>query len=166
MPKLINRNPKLSKLKKYAVSYYRGKIHYFGIHGTQEALIASNRFCAELQEHPIVSLPKAGKHVTVKELSAAFLDYAKSGIDKISIAVYPILETTHIARHICTSESKNDCIFPFCKKTKSGSAVLLLITVKSMQFAKLETLKIFVGFRIFLVRSIWSLMVFRQNRPD
>jgi hypothetical protein len=40
MPKLINRNPKLSKLQKYAVAYYRGKIHYFGVHGTPEALTA------------------------------------------------------------------------------------------------------------------------------
>ena len=34
MPKLINRNPKLSKLGKYAVVYYRGKIHYLGRHAS------------------------------------------------------------------------------------------------------------------------------------
>ena len=91
MPKLINRNPKLSKLQKYAVSYYRGKIYYFGIHGTPEALTAYNRFCAELQSNSAVPLPKAEKHVTVRELAAAFLDYAKASIDPISYGHYRIV---------------------------------------------------------------------------
>jgi len=53
MPKLINRNPKLSKLKEYAVVYFHGKIHYLGRHGTPEALIAYNRLCAEIQANPV-----------------------------------------------------------------------------------------------------------------
>ena len=82
MPKLINRNPKLSKLRKYAVAYYRGNIHYFGLHGTPEALSAYNRFCAELQANPIVSLPRGEKHVTIRELTVAFLDHAKASTDR------------------------------------------------------------------------------------
>jgi integrase len=84
MPKLINRNPKLSKLQKYAVAYYRGKIHYFGVHGTPEALTAYNRFCAELQSNPTVLLSAGKEYVTVRELAAAFLDYAKANVDPAS----------------------------------------------------------------------------------
>jgi len=76
MPKLINRNPKLSKLRKYAVVYYRGKIYYFGQYGTPEALSAYNRFCAELQANPTILLSSGEKCVTVRELAAAFLDHA------------------------------------------------------------------------------------------
>ncbi|MCL2117836.1 MAG: site-specific integrase [Planctomycetaceae bacterium] len=81
MPKLINRNPKLSKLKKYAVVYYHGKIHYLGHHGTPEALTAYNRFCAEIQTNPTLSLPIVEKDVTICELTAAFLDHAKANFD-------------------------------------------------------------------------------------
>ena len=52
MPKLNSRNPKMGKLKSYAVVRYGGKIHYLGKHGTPEALAAYNRFCAELQSNP------------------------------------------------------------------------------------------------------------------
>ena len=81
MPKLINRNPKLSKLGKYAVVYYHGKIHYFGLHGTPEALFAYNRFCAEIQENPIVFPSRGKKHVTIRELTVASLDHAKVNAD-------------------------------------------------------------------------------------
>jgi hypothetical protein len=53
MPKLVNRNPKLSKLRAYAVVYYRSKIHYLGRYGTPETLIAYNRLCAEIQSSPV-----------------------------------------------------------------------------------------------------------------
>jgi len=49
MPKLVNRNPKLSKLREYAVVYFRSKIHYLGRHGTTEALVAYNRLCTEIR---------------------------------------------------------------------------------------------------------------------
>ena len=81
MPKLINRNPKLSKLKKYAVVYYHGKIHYLGHHGTPEALLAYNRFCAEIQTNPTLFPPIEEKNITICELTAAFLDYAKANFD-------------------------------------------------------------------------------------
>jgi hypothetical protein len=78
MPKLINRNPKLSKLKKYAVVYYHGKIHYLGLHGTPEALSAYNRFCAEVQSNPTFYLQNGERNITVEELSVAFLDHVKA----------------------------------------------------------------------------------------
>ena len=81
MPKLLNRDPKLSKLKKYAVVYYHGKIHYLGHHGTLEALSAYNRFCAEIQTNPTLSQPSEVKNVTICELTATFLDYAKANFD-------------------------------------------------------------------------------------
>jgi hypothetical protein len=91
MPKLINRNPKLSKLKEYAVVYYRGKIHYLGRHGTPEALTAYNRLCAEIQSNPVFSPPSREKRVTVRELTAAFLDHAKANIDSKSYSFYRII---------------------------------------------------------------------------
>ena len=92
MPKLINRNPKLSKLKEYAVSYYRGKIHYFGRHGTPEALTAYNRFCAAIQANPVaVPLPNGDHNVSVRELAAAFLDYAKANTNPTDYAHYRVI---------------------------------------------------------------------------
>ena len=91
MPKLINRNPKLSKLSKYAVVYYRGKIHYFGLHGTPEALTAYNRFCAELQSNPTVLLSAGEKRVSVRELAVAFLDHAKASPDHAEFGHYRVI---------------------------------------------------------------------------
>jgi len=87
MPKLINRNPKLSKLNKYAVVYYHGKIHYLGHHGTPEALLAYNRFCAEIQTNPTLSRPCEVKNVTICELTAAFLDHEKANNDTANYSV-------------------------------------------------------------------------------
>ena len=78
MPKLINRNPKLSKLKQYAVVYYCDKIYYLGLHGSPEALTAYNRFCAEIQSNPIFTPQSGGASITIAELVAAFLDHAKA----------------------------------------------------------------------------------------
>ena len=58
MPKLVNKNPKLGKLGKYAVVYHNGKIIYLGDYGTPEALAAYNRFCAEVQSNPTLRPPK------------------------------------------------------------------------------------------------------------
>jgi len=82
MPKLRNRNPKMGKLGNYAVIRYGGKIHYLGKHGTKEALVAYNRFCAELQSNPTgYATPTGEQNVTVSELAAGFLDYAEEKID-------------------------------------------------------------------------------------
>jgi hypothetical protein len=47
MPKLSNRPPKYSKLKKYAVVYLHDKIHYLGLYGSEESKVAYARFIAE-----------------------------------------------------------------------------------------------------------------------
>jgi len=91
MPKLINRNPKLSKLKEYAVVYYRGKIHYLGRHGTPDALTAYNRFCAEIQANPVFFLSSGEKHVIVRELTAAFLDHAKANFTPTDYSFYRVI---------------------------------------------------------------------------
>ena len=91
MPRLINRNPKLSKLKKYAVVYYHGKIHYLGQHGTPEALTAYNRFCAGIQSDPTFYLTKGETDIAVSELTAAFLDHVKATADSSSYSFWRII---------------------------------------------------------------------------
>lgn len=91
MPKLINRNPKLSKLKEYAVVYYHGKIHYLGRYGTPEALTAYNRLCAEIQSNPVFLPPSGEKCVTISELTAAFLDHAKTNLGSAYYSFYRII---------------------------------------------------------------------------
>ena len=84
MPKLKDRPPKYCKMNGQAVVYYQGRPHYLGRHGSPESKTAYARFIAEIQVNPTVPLPKAEKHVTVRELTAAFLDHAKANIDPIS----------------------------------------------------------------------------------
>jgi len=91
MPKLINRNPKLSKLGKYAVVYYRSKIHCLGRHRTPEALTAYNRLCAEIQSNPVLPPPCGEKRVTVHELTAAFLDHAQINFDATSYSFHRVI---------------------------------------------------------------------------
>jgi integrase len=83
MPKLNNRPPKYCKLKKYAVVYLHGKTHYLGLYDSPESRAAYARLLAESQANPNFYLSKkeveAG--ITIKELSAAFLDYAENRID-------------------------------------------------------------------------------------
>ena len=80
MPKLLNRPPKYSKLKQYAVVYYQGKIHYLGLYGSPESRTAYARFVTESQSSPVLHLtkPPEGTTVAVSELAAAFLDHAKT----------------------------------------------------------------------------------------
>ena len=85
MPKLKSRPPKYTKMNKYAVVYHNGRPRYLGLYGSSESKVAYARFVAELQANPpAVSPPKGEKHVTVRELTASFLDYAKANIDSIS----------------------------------------------------------------------------------
>ena len=83
MPKLNNRPPKYCKLNKYAVVYRHGKPHYLGLYGSQESKIAYSRYVAEIQANPVFLPSSEEKHVTIRELSAAFLDYAKTSFDSI-----------------------------------------------------------------------------------
>ena len=84
MPKLNNRPPKYCKMNGQAVVYYHGKPHYLGRHGTPESKTAYARFIAEIQANPAFSPPKEEEHVLIRELTAAFLDHAKTNIDPIS----------------------------------------------------------------------------------
>ena len=84
MPKLNNRLPKYCKLNNYAVVYHYGKPHYLGLHGSPESKIAYSRFIAEIQASPTAFLPTGEENVTVRELTAAFLDYAKANTAKKS----------------------------------------------------------------------------------
>ena len=66
-----------------SVVYHNGRPRYLGRHGSPELWTAYHRFCTEIQASPTVSLPSVEKHVTVRELTAAFLDYAKANTDPI-----------------------------------------------------------------------------------
>jgi integrase len=74
-------------MNKYAVVYQNGRPRYLGLYGSPESKVAYARIVAELQANPTspaVSPSIGEKHVTVRELTAAFLDYAKANIDPIS----------------------------------------------------------------------------------
>ena len=89
MPKLNNRLPrycKQSKSSKYAVVYYRGKTIHLGIYGSPESKTAYRRFLAEIQANPADYLPSGKKNVTIRELTATFLDHAKANFDATKYA--------------------------------------------------------------------------------
>jgi len=88
MPKLTNRNPKLGRNGIYAVVRYKGKTHRLGKHGTPEALKAYNRFCVELQTNPAFLVPKDERDITLDEVAAAYLVYAKSRFGKTDYVHY------------------------------------------------------------------------------
>ena len=115
MPKLINRNPKFSKLKKYAVVYYCGKIHYLGLHGTPEALTAYNRFCAEIQSNPVFFLKSDTAGATVPELVAAFLDYAKATLQTPNYTHYRIVLMDFLLKFY-GDDTTTDSFKPRCLK--------------------------------------------------
>ena len=90
MPKL-NRPPKYGKLNKYAVVYLQGKPKYLGIYGSPESKIAYSRFLAEIETNPAGVLPHGEKDITVKELTAAYLDYAKANTDPVNYSFFRII---------------------------------------------------------------------------
>jgi predicted DNA-binding transcriptional regulator AlpA len=83
MPK-SNKPPKYSKMGKYAVVYVHCKPRYLGLFGSPESKVAYARFLAELQSSPSVPLPSREKHVTISELTAAFLEDAEVNSDPVS----------------------------------------------------------------------------------
>ena len=84
MPKLNGRLPKYCKVGNYAVVYYLGKSHYLGRYGSPESKIKYSRFVTEIQTNPTVFLPSGEKHITICELTAAFLDHAKANTDSVN----------------------------------------------------------------------------------
>jgi integrase len=115
MPKLINRNPKLSKLKKYAVVYFHGKTHYLGLHGSPEALTAYNRFCAEVQSNPTFYLQNGESGVSVGELVAAFLDHAKATLKPPNYTHYRIALMDFLVK-LYGDDTPADSFMPSCLK--------------------------------------------------
>jgi hypothetical protein len=94
MPKLQNKKPpKYCKLNNYAVVYQNGKpIYLGGLYGSPESKEAYARYIAETQVNLTFSMPKGGeKGVTVKELVAAFLDYAKTTVAPTDYAHYQVI---------------------------------------------------------------------------
>ena len=94
MPK-SSRPPKYSKMNKYAVVYVHGKPRYLGLYGSPESKIAYARLVAELQANPTVPIAhlrqKEEKYLTVCELAAAFLEYAKAKTDHTDYAHYRVI---------------------------------------------------------------------------
>ena len=91
MPKLNNRPPQYCRMRDQAVVYYRGKTHYLGRYNSQESNAAYARFLAEIQKNPALILPRGEKHVTVSELTSAFLDHAEANTDPTEYAHYRII---------------------------------------------------------------------------
>ena len=91
MPNLKNRPPKYSKLNGQAVVYYQRKTHYLGRYDSPESKIKYYRFLAETQANPVSFLPRGENYVTIRELAAAFLDYAKANTDSASYSLYRVI---------------------------------------------------------------------------
>ncbi len=90
MPKLINRPPKYSKFKKYAVTFHNGKRIYLGLYGSPESHTAYARFLAERRLDPSLVLPTGETNAAVCELAAAFFDHAKATLAKPNYTHYRI----------------------------------------------------------------------------
>ena len=87
MPKLQNRPPKYCKLNGQAVVYHNGKPIYLGRYGSPESKAAYSRFITEVpaaKENPAFLPPSEETLITVRELTATFLDYAKANTDYTS----------------------------------------------------------------------------------
>ena len=91
MPKLKNRPPKYSKQGNYAVVHFNRRYYYLGRYGSPESKEAYSRFLAEIQTSAVFSPPSEEKHLTVSELSAAFLDHAKLTLDPTNYSFYRIV---------------------------------------------------------------------------
>ena len=91
MPKLLNRPPQYKQSGKYAVVYIDGKRIYLGLYGSSESKVAYSRLVAEIQANPVGFPPKEEKHVTVRELTAAFLDHAKLTLAPIGYSFYRVI---------------------------------------------------------------------------
>ena len=87
MPKLVTRPPQYKQCGKYAVVYFDGKRVFLGLYGSEESKVAYARVLAEWAS-PVLVPPKGETSVTVKELGAAFLDYAETNVDPITYIIF------------------------------------------------------------------------------
>ena len=96
MPKLTNKNPKQGKCAVVRLGskpiYLKDQQGRNAKHSTKEALAAYNRFCVGLQNSPMGYIVPAGEqNVTVKELSASFLDYEEGRTDKVTYDIFKVI---------------------------------------------------------------------------
>ena len=101
MPKLNNRPPKYSQLNGYAVVYVQGKPKYLGgLYNSPESLIAYSHFVAELQTNSAALIPvgEKDKVATIRELNAAFLDYAKENMTPVNYSFYRVIILDFISK--------------------------------------------------------------------
>jgi integrase len=118
MPKLLNRPPKYSKLKKYAVVYLHDKIHYLGLYGSEESKVAYARFIAESRANPTLLLPKgesAETGITVSDLAAAFLEHAEATLAQENYDHYRIVVRDFLLK-LYGDGIPTDCFKPSCLK--------------------------------------------------
>jgi len=128
MPKLTDKNPVLGQKESRAVVRYQGKTHYLKKpdgtpckSGTREALIAYNRLCLELQSNPQYTAPKTyitpsgESDVTLDELAAAYLTYAKARLRSDYSNVLTIMEKFLLP--LFGDEYPVDSFTPKCLKT-------------------------------------------------
>ena len=98
MPILKNRPPKYQRSGKYAVVYHHGKRIFLGDYGSPESQVAYSRFVAEIQASPTFILSKGETSVSVKELAAGYLDYAKENTDPTTYVIYRTIVLDFLAK--------------------------------------------------------------------
>ena len=77
---------------KYALVYHQGKKHYLGLYGSPESKAAYNRLLATIQaNHTAVSSSDGEKRVTIRELTAGFLDHARLTLAPIGYSFYRVV---------------------------------------------------------------------------
>ena len=118
MPKLTNKPPKYCKLNQYAVVYKNGKPVYLGLYNSPESKAAYGRFIAGIPEagtNPEFLPPSKESRISVSELTAAFLDYAKANTDSTSYSFNRIVVLDFLDA-IYGDGTPADCFKPSCLK--------------------------------------------------
>ena len=115
MPVLKNRPPKYQRSGKYAVVYHHGKRIYLGEYGSPESHTAYSRFVAERQSNPTFYLAKGEASVSVKELTAAFLDYAVANIDPTEYGHLRVIVVDFLLK-LYSDDTPVDSFKPSCLK--------------------------------------------------
>jgi len=114
MPKL-NRPPKYCKDGKYAAVYLHGRKYRIGLHGSPESQIAYARLLAESKTN-LNFQPHRGKtDTTVKEVAAAFLDYAERTLAKPNYTHYRIVVVDFLLK-LYGDGTAADAFKPSCLK--------------------------------------------------
>ena len=114
MPKLLNRPPQYKQSGNYAVVYIDGKRNFLGLYGSEESKIAYARVLAE-RASPTLCPPKGEEDITVRELAAAFLDYAKATLKKPNYTHHRIVVLDFLNRFYGDNTLVND-FTPGCLK--------------------------------------------------